>query len=72
MRNPLLLPFRERVVGAARGRVLEVGAGSGMNFPFYGRAVSGSEMFLLPLREKVSPRATDEGSRGDCRGASAA
>ena len=35
MRNKELRPFRERVVGAAEGRVLEIGIGSGMNLPFY-------------------------------------
>src|SRR5437763_16837923 len=35
MRNKQLTPFRERVIGAADGRVLEIGVGSGMNLPFY-------------------------------------
>jgi ubiquinone/menaquinone biosynthesis C-methylase UbiE len=35
MRNKELRPFRERVVSAAEGRVLEIGVGSGMNLPFY-------------------------------------
>jgi hypothetical protein len=35
MRNKQLLPFRERVIGAAEGGVLEIGVGSGMNLPFY-------------------------------------
>ena len=35
MRNKELRPFRERVVGAAEGRVLEIGIGSGTNLPFY-------------------------------------
>jgi len=35
MRNKQLLPFRERVIGAAEGRVLEIGVGSGRNLPFY-------------------------------------
>lgn len=35
MRNKRLRPFRERVVGAAEGRVLEIGVGPGLNLPYY-------------------------------------
>lgn len=35
MRNKHLVPYRERVIGAAEGRVLEIGAGSGLNFGLY-------------------------------------
>ena len=39
MKNERLTPFRERVVGRAEGRVLEIGAGSGRNLPLYKAAV---------------------------------
>lgn len=37
MRQKQLVPLREGLVGAAGGRVLEIGIGSGRNLPFYPR-----------------------------------
>ena len=40
MRNRRLVPYRERVISATEGRVLEIGVGSGLNLPFYRPSVS--------------------------------
>ena len=39
MRRKDLTKYRRAVVAAAHGRVLEIGVGSGLNFPLYGRQV---------------------------------
>ena len=39
MRAGRLAPYRQRVVSMASGRVLEIGAGSGLNLPFYSHSV---------------------------------
>jgi ubiquinone/menaquinone biosynthesis C-methylase UbiE len=53
MRNRLLDHYRQRTIETARGLVLEVGVGSGLNLPFYSRAVDrvgGIDLSLELLR----------------------
>ncbi|WP_287799038.1 class I SAM-dependent methyltransferase [Acidiphilium sp.] len=62
MRQAQLRPFRQRVVGAAVGKVLEIGLGSGLNLPLYGlnvRSVIGVEPSaeLLAMAERQVGRA---------------
>ncbi|WP_342236590.1 class I SAM-dependent methyltransferase [Inquilinus sp. OTU3971] len=63
MRNRGLLPYRERVVGAAEGRVLEIGVGSGLNLPFYRESVR-EVLGLEPAPQLIAmARETARGTR---------
>ncbi|MCL2428758.1 MAG: class I SAM-dependent methyltransferase [Alphaproteobacteria bacterium] len=57
MRQSSLVPYRSRVIGAAEGRVLEIGIGSGLNFPLYGTAIT-SVVGLEPSSELLRMAAT--------------
>jgi ubiquinone/menaquinone biosynthesis C-methylase UbiE len=63
MRNKRLRPYRERVAGRAEGRVLDVGVGSGLNLPFYGRQVR--EVFGLDPSPRLLERARRNMRRAD-------
>jgi len=61
MSRKLLLPYRQRVIGGAAGRVLEIGIGSGLNLPLYGDAVEeviGVDVSpeLLAMAERATKR----------------
>jgi ubiquinone/menaquinone biosynthesis C-methylase UbiE len=63
MRNKRLRPYRERVAGAAEGRVLDVGIGSGLNLPFYARQAQ--EVFGLDPSPRLLERARRNRQRAD-------
>jgi ubiquinone/menaquinone biosynthesis C-methylase UbiE len=61
MSRKLLLPYRQRVISGAAGRVLEIGIGSGLNLPLYGDAVEeviGVDVSpgLLAIAERAAQR----------------
>jgi ubiquinone/menaquinone biosynthesis C-methylase UbiE len=55
MRNKRLRPYRERAAGRAEGRILDVGVGSGLNLPFYGRQAQ--QIFGLDPSPRLLARA---------------
>jgi ubiquinone/menaquinone biosynthesis C-methylase UbiE len=59
MKTDRLVVYRERVAGAASGRVLEVGMGSGLNLPFYCDRVTE----LIGLEPSAGLRRKIHGSR---------
>src|SRR6266481_989836 len=61
MRNKRLRPYRERVAGAAEGRVLDMGIGSGLNLPFYARQAQ--EIFGLDPSPRLLARAQNKAQR---------
>lgn len=68
------MPFRQRAIGAARGRVLEFGAGSGLNLPLYGGAVTSvtaiepSPVLLDMARNRAAPARAPASAGGACGG----
>ena len=54
MRSRVLDHYRQRTIETARGLVLEVGVGSGLNLPLYGPAVVASLVSIRPRNYSVS------------------
>jgi ubiquinone/menaquinone biosynthesis C-methylase UbiE len=62
MRSRLLAPYRARVIAEAEGRVLEIGAGSGLNLPLYPDRVS-DVLALEPDRKLLAMARTKAAAR---------
>src|SRR5258705_5068812 len=60
MRNRELVPYRERVLAGAEGRVLEIGIGAGPNLKFYPQRVK--EIFALEPSAKLISMARRAGA----------
>jgi len=61
MRNRMLQPYRERILGLAEGRILEIGVGSGMNLPLY--TYRASEVLGLEPHRKLLDNAAKKPHR---------
>jgi ubiquinone/menaquinone biosynthesis C-methylase UbiE len=70
MQQDILTPYRQRVVRSARGRVLEIGAGSGVNLPLY--SADASHVIAVepsaPLLQRARVRADSTPRRTLIRG----
>src|SRR3972149_2493306 len=66
MRNPEARRYRERLVPQARGRVLEIGIGSGLNLPYYGPEVE--RLYGLDPSERLVAMARRRGRRAGFSG----
>jgi ubiquinone/menaquinone biosynthesis C-methylase UbiE len=61
MRDKRFVPYRERVLTGAEGRVLEIGAGSGANLPYY--TSRATEVLGLEPHPKLQSMASRAGLR---------
>jgi ubiquinone/menaquinone biosynthesis C-methylase UbiE len=65
MRHGSLVPYRRHIIRSARGRVLEIGIGSGLNLPFYPAGVS--VLFGLDLSARLLRMAHGRAMRAGAR-----
>jgi SAM-dependent methyltransferase len=60
MSNRWLVEYRRRVLSQARGRVLEIGIGSGLNLPFYGSQAT--SVYEIDPSDSLLRRAVGQGA----------